>query len=87
MELSQEDLRLVRMIPTLGNDILTTYVELWYRYRGLLHVLAAHGIGPAEQVERQIDEWIAAHQEDLFHEARRRLAQLRPPSGPRGAGE
>lgn len=36
MELSADDIKLIRLIPTLGNHILITYAEMWARYQGIL---------------------------------------------------
>lgn len=50
------------------------YVELWLRYRAVLHVLA--GGQPSEQLETRIEEWIAQNRLHLTAEARQRLAEF-----------
>lgn len=44
-------------------------VNVWARYRSLLHVMAAHGVGPAEQLEHEAEQWARAHEAELSREA------------------
>jgi hypothetical protein len=49
------------------------YAELLGRYRGLLHVLSQHGLGNAEQLEREVGTWVHPRMKEFVREAKAKL--------------
>jgi len=58
----------------LTDPLFLAYFDLYARYRGLLAVLAEHGIVPPERLEDDVEEWTRQRRRELLQEAAERFA-------------
>jgi hypothetical protein len=53
----------------LKDPLFLAYFDLYSRHRGLIAVLAARGLGPAETLETEVIAWMHEHCRELVSEA------------------